>query len=132
RDNIQAVFEDIRLAIETEDASKYGSSVSTLMVPFPLSDTIFSHLCGISLLKKYIYHDKYFRRGMYVLKDNGLIQPKPPHNTLEFWEGVDGKNLAEIAEPTDHGRLIVKLRKKDIPPELLEDKENLKVDPSTL
>ena len=66
---------------------------------------------------------------MYVLKDLGFIHPKSPHKSLEFYEELDKKNLVEFAEPTDLGRSTVQLHKNEIPPELLKDKENLKVDP---
>jgi predicted nucleotide-binding protein with TIR-like domain len=120
RINIQKWFADLPIEVTRQ----------TLMIA--LSKENFCHLCGITLLKEYLYHDEYFRREMYVLKDNGLIQPKPPHNTLEFYPALDHTNLAKVAEPTETGRSIVKLRKKDIPPELLKDKGNLKVDPSAL
>jgi hypothetical protein len=89
----------------------------------------FRHLCGLALLKEYIYHDEYFRREMYVLKDLDYIQPKPPHKTLEFYEELNGKNLVDLAEPTDLGWFTVQQRNPEIPQELLEDKENFRADP---
>jgi hypothetical protein len=89
----------------------------------------FGHLCGIALLKKYEYHDEYFRREMYVLKDLGYIQPRLPHKTLEFYEVIDKKNLVDLAEPTDDpGWVTVQQRSHEIPPELLVDKDNFKAD----
>jgi hypothetical protein len=90
----------------------------------------FGRLCGIALLKKYEYHHEYFQREMYVLKDLGYIQPKPPHQTLEFYEAIDKKNLVDLTEPTDDpGWVTVQQRSYEIPPELLVDKDNFKVDP---
>ena len=97
-----------------------------------MSADIFHHLCGIAILKEYNYNHKFFEREMYWLKDSGFIQTKPPNTDREFYEGINGKNLAEMWQPTELGRSAVKLRKKEIPPDLLVDPGNVKIDPSTL
>ena len=97
-----------------------------------MSADIFHHLCGIAILKEYNYNHKFFEGEMYWLKDSGFIQTKPPNTDREFYEGINGKNLAEMWQPTELGRSAVKLRKKEIPPDLLVDPGNVKIDPSTL
>src|SRR4051794_6416906 len=96
-----------------------------------MSASIFTHLCGIALLWEYRYHDdEHNRREMYFLRDNGFIEPKG-RDFLSFDESVNQANLAEIAEPTPIGWLSVRLRKADIPGNMLGDKRNLRIDPST-
>jgi hypothetical protein len=101
------------------------------VVKYLMSASIFHHLCGIAILHKYIYRDEFFRREMYFLKDHGLIRPKS-FAFLEFNEELNGKNLVEVVEPTRIGWLYVKFRKEDIPEVMLEDKNNIKVDPFAL
>jgi hypothetical protein len=92
-------------------------------------------LCGVALLKEYKYAHMVglTQREWYHLKDHGYIQPRAPHTPreLEFNEQSDGRNFAEIAEPTEFGWSTIKVWKKDIPPHLLGDKDNLRIDPAT-
>ena len=93
-----------------------------------MSEGIFHHLCGIAILREYIYHHKFFEPEMYWLKDNGFIQTKPPNTDREFYEGIDGKNLAEMWEPTGRGWTYLKLHKEDtgeLYKRWLEDENNL-------
>ena len=116
--------------------SRAEARLAVLPVPSPMISMpapIFHHLCGIALLKEYIYHHMdLIQREMYFLKDNGFIKPRTPHTSLEFNGHLNGVNLAEIVEPTELGWRIVKRHKKDIPSGLLQHKENLKIDPSAL
>jgi hypothetical protein len=109
------------------------------IVKYLMSPSIFHHLCGIAIFNEYIYHHEFFQREMYFLRDHGLIQTRSFASVglyeqvfLEFYKELDGKNLVEFVEPTRIGWLYVKLRRGDIPEIMLEDKDNLKIDPSTL
>jgi hypothetical protein len=85
-----------------------------------LSKAIFKHLCGITCLKNYQYrHFDLFQREIYFLKDNGFIRLKPQHERVEFDAQFADKNLVEVAEPTEAGWSIIRLRKEDTPKELL-------------
>lgn len=53
-----------------------------------------------------------FRRWMYFLLDNGLIQPKTLDGWLDFDERIQDRNLAELAKPTPAGKLLMKLRRE--------------------
>jgi hypothetical protein len=104
------------------------------LVYYSMSASIFQHLCGITLLHKYNYNnDEPSRREMYFLRDHGFIKPKPPLEFLVF-ENLNGRNLVEVAEPTEIGRVCVKLRKSGIPPNMIDpiNQSNLRVDPSSL
>jgi hypothetical protein len=99
-----------------------------------MSASIFHHLCGIAILHRYNYNnDESSRREMYFLRDHGFIRPKPPLDFLVF-ENLHGRNLVEVAEPTEIGRLCVKLRKAEIPSNMLDasKRSNLRIDPSSL
>jgi hypothetical protein len=99
----------------------------------PMSAPIFRHLCGVALLKEYKYaHMSLTQREWYFLRDNGLIEPRPPHTfrDLEFDERRHGQNFAAIAQPTERGWAAIRRRRQDIPAELLEDPANLKLDPT--
>lgn len=102
------------------------------LIKYSMSASIFDHLCGITLLKEYKYRsNKSTEREMYFLRDNGFIKPKA-EAFLDFYDGLDGQNLVEKAVPTEIGWLCIKLRKNEIPSNMLEDKGNLRIDPSTL
>jgi hypothetical protein len=118
----------------SELVSRAEARLTALHLPLlSMSAPVFRHLGGIALLKEYIYHHMdLIQREMSFLKDNGFIKPRPPHNSLEFNMHLNGVNLAEIVEPTELGWRAIKLHKKDIPSDLLQDKENLKIDPSAL
>jgi hypothetical protein len=92
-----------------------------------LSDSVFRHLAGIYILKDYKYRQNYedkdgkdkdgepvvgdlFMRECYYLKHHGFIEPA----TLEFDTRIHKKNLAELASPSELGRLCLRLRNKDI------------------
>jgi hypothetical protein len=51
---------------------------------------------------------------------------------IEFDESLSGKNIADVAEATPIGRLCVKLRQSDIPPQMLDDRNNLRIEASEL
>jgi hypothetical protein len=104
------------------------------LVYYSMSASIFHHLCGIAILHRYNYNnDESSRREMYFLRDHGFIRPKPPLDFLVF-ENLHGRNLVEVAEPTEIGRLCVKLRKAEIPSNMLDasKRSNLRIDPSSL
>ena len=105
-------------------ASAQDERITQLLL-ISLSPSIFKHLCGIAMLKEYLYHHEYFHREMNFLKDNGFITHMPQSTSLEFWEGIDDKNLAEIAKPTQTGWLTLQLRREDIPDDLWNDKTNI-------
>jgi TIR domain len=108
-----------------------ASQIETLITYF-MSSSIFNHLCGIALLREYIYHhDPGNQREFYFLRDTGLIQPKPGIPFLDFGEGSPW-NVAAVAEPTPVGWMYVRLRRQDIPKNMLEDIKNLRLDPTSL
>jgi hypothetical protein len=97
-----------------------------------MSASIYHHLCGIAILKEYKYsNDDATQREMYFLRDNGFIRPKSDA-FLVFNNDLHGKNLVDKAEPTPIGWLCVRLRKEEIPSNMINDKGNLRVDPNTL
>jgi len=102
------------------------------LVKFSMSASIFHHLCGIAILRQYLYHDdEATRREMYFLRDNGFIKPKWSA-FVDFNAGLNGTNLVEVAEPTPAGWACVRLRKDEIPSNMLGDPGNLRTDPKTL
>jgi CAP12/Pycsar effector protein, TIR domain len=102
------------------------------LVKYAMSASIFRHLCGLTLLKEYKYfHNDGNRREFYFLRDAGYIKPRFD-GFIEFNEGLNGANVADIAEATPIGRLCVKLRQSEIPPQMLDDLGNLRVKPSEL
>ncbi len=95
------------------------------LVKYSLSASIFHHLCGIAILKEYKYsNDDSTRREMYFLRDNGFIKPRSG-GFLDFSQGLHGRNLVEVAEPTPIGINCIKLRKEEIPENMLAEKPNL-------
>jgi hypothetical protein len=102
------------------------------LVKYAMSASIFRHLCGVTLLKEYKYsHNDGNRREFYFLRDAGYIKPRFD-GFIEFDEGLNGRNIADAAEATPIGRLCVKLRQSEIPPQMLDDRNNLRVQPSEL
>lgn len=102
------------------------------LVKYAMSASIFRHLCGVTLLKEYKYsHDDGNRREFYFLRDAGYIKPRLD-GFIEFNEGLNGRNIADIAEATPIGRLCVKLRQSEIPQEMLDDPNNLRLEPGEL
>lgn len=102
------------------------------LVKYAMSASIFRHLCGLTLLKDYKYvHNDGNRREFYFLRDAGYIKPRFD-GFIEFNEGLNGRNIADIAEATPIGRLCVKLRQSEIPPQMLDDLNNLRVKPTEL
>lgn len=94
-----------------------------------LSTPIFEHLCGIACLKNYQYRDyDLFQREIYFHKDHGFIRLKPQHALVEFDAQFADKNLVEVAEPTEAGWSIIRLRKADIPKKFKEDETNINKD----
>jgi hypothetical protein len=95
------------------------------LVKYSLSASIFRHLCGIAILREYKYsNDDSTRREMYFLRDNGFIKPRSG-GFLDFNQSLHGRNLVEVAEPTPIGKNCIKLRKEEIPENMLADKPNL-------
>ncbi|HWF47317.1 MAG TPA: nucleotide-binding protein [Bryobacteraceae bacterium] len=102
------------------------------LVKYAMSASIFRHLCGVTLLKEYKYvHNDGNRRELYFLRDAGYIKPRFD-GFIEFNEGLNGGNIADVAEATPIGRLCVKLRQAEIPPQMLDDLNNLQVKPGEL
>jgi hypothetical protein len=102
------------------------------LVKYAMSASIFRHLCGVALLKEYKYfHNDGNSREFYFLRDAGYIKPRFD-GFIEFNDGLNGRNLADVAEATPIGRLCVKLRQSEIPPQMLDDRNNLRVKPSEL
>jgi len=101
------------------------------LVKFSMSASIFVHLCGITLLRTYNYADNEGnRREFYFLRDNGFIRPKAGVGWLEFNDRLDKKNVGDFAEPTPIGLTCVRLRRADIPLNMLADVANLKLNPN--
>jgi hypothetical protein len=123
--------QETKLLEQGEQLAQQQEIVNSL-VKYGISASIFHHLCGIALLKQYVYRDSDTnRREMYFLRDNGLIQPNTD-SFLDFNASLSNRNLAEIAELTPVGWCSIKLRKKDIPLNMLEDKCSLRIDPSAI
>jgi hypothetical protein len=102
------------------------------LVKYAMSASIFRHLAGITLLKDYKYfHNDGNRREFYFLRDAGYIKPRFD-GFIEFNESVNGRNIADVAEATPIGRLCVKFRQSEIPPQMLDDASNLRVKPDEL
>jgi hypothetical protein len=98
------------------------------LVKFSMSASIFTHLCGVAMLHKYNYIDNDGnRREFYFLRDNGFIRPRGGAGWLEFDKRLDARNVNEIAEPTPIGLTCVRLRKSEIPANILTDLGNLKL-----
>jgi hypothetical protein len=107
-------------------------SVINDLVKYSMSASIFDHLCGIALLREYKYVDgEANRREMYFLRDSGLIRPTG-QGFLDFNAGCNGMNLVDVAEPTPIGRYCIRIRRSEIPSNMLLDRANLRVDPATL
>ena len=86
----------------------------------------------IALLHEYMYHHNTGnQREFYFLRDTGMIRPKPGISFLDFGESAPW-NVAAVAEPTPNWSDVVKLRRLDIPSNMLQDISNLRVDPATL
>jgi hypothetical protein len=120
--------------VQVEEKVEEQQQLINQLVHYSMSASIFHHLCGIALLHRYTYNnDEPSRREMYFLRDHGFIRPKPPLDFLVF-ENLNGRNLVEVAEPTEIGWLCIKLRKEGIPSNMLEasSKSNLRIDPSSL
>lgn len=102
------------------------------LVKYSMSASIFHHLCGIAILGQYLYHDdESTRREMYFLRDNGFIKPKWSA-FVDFDSGLNGRNLADVAEPTPAGWACIRLRKDEIPSNMLENAINLRMDPAAI
>ncbi len=120
-----------KLAVQEVKLQEQQNFINEL-VKYSMSASIFDHLCGISLLKVYLYNDnEYFRREMYFLRDNGFIRPKGS-GFLDFSEKNNHSNLVDIAEPTPIGMTFVRLRKDQIPSQMLKDLENLRISPENI
>jgi hypothetical protein len=102
------------------------------LVKYSMSASIFHHLCGIAVLREYKYHhDEAMQREMYFLRDNGFIKPKSSA-FVDFSAGLDGANVADIAEPTPAGWACLRLRRGEIPTNMLGNPGNLRIDPRSL
>jgi len=113
------------------------SKINRVLVETSMSDSCFSHLAGIYLLKHYFYREddnvgQLFQRELYHLKHHGMIRPE----TQEFYPGLNGKDLVGLVQLTEAGENYIRLRKDDIPkvkPEWFspEERGNLKEDVAT-
>jgi Predicted nucleotide-binding protein containing TIR-like domain len=102
------------------------------LVRYAMSASIFHHLAGIVLLKEYRYHDSDVnRREFYFLRDAGYLRPKSA-GFIDFNTNLEGANIIDRAEPTPIGYLCVRLRKGDIPEEMVRDTGNLRVHPDDI
>lgn len=126
-------FRQLQAAVdEQQRALAEQQRIINEYVKYSLSASIFDHLCGIALLHEYTYHDgASSRREMYFMRDCGLLRPKGM-GFLDFDARLDGRNLVEIAEPTEIGWNCIRLRRGEIPGNMLSDRRNLRVDPATL
>jgi hypothetical protein len=65
------------------------------LVKYSVSASIFTHLCGITLLKYYGYEDNDTnRRELYFLRDNGFIMLTKGNGFVDFNRDIHGRNLA--------------------------------------
>jgi hypothetical protein len=117
---------------DTKEQVKTQQETINNLVRYSMSASIFRHLAGIALLKTYTYYNSDSdRREMYFLRDNGFIKPRGS-SFLDFDSSLHGRNLVDVAEPTPIGSDCVRLRIDEIPRQWLEDKNNIRIDPSTL
>jgi hypothetical protein len=121
----QVKEQEAKVRQQGEQLEKQQEIINQL-VTYSMSRSIFDHLCGITILKYYVYKDDdQSRREMYFLRDHGFIRPKPPLNFVVFEQlpGQDPKkNLAEFAEPTEIVWFYVDIRRSDIPANMLDPK----------
>jgi hypothetical protein len=83
-------------------------------------------------LNEYTYrHNDANSREFYFLRDAGYIKPRFG-GFVEFNKWLNDRNIAEVSEATPIGRLCVKLRQAEIPPEMLNDLKNLRLKPDEL
>lgn len=103
------------------------------LVRYSMSASVFRHLCGIALLRRYEYvHGDADRRELYFLRDAGYIRPRSG-DFVDFGPDLHKQNLADLAEPTPIGWTCIRLRRDEIPaPWADESRENLRYDPRTL
>ena len=112
-----------RLAARVDEQQKLIND----LVIYSMSASIFRHLCGIALLREYNYHHSASeQREYYYLRDNGFIRPRTG-GFLEF-DAKTPVNVSAIAEPTEAGWLIVRLRKGEIPTDWRNDDANFRSD----
>lgn len=124
----EAVEEHERRVSVQERQLEEQQEIINQLVKYSMSASIFHHLCGVSLLHRYIYHhDEPNRREFYFLRDGGFIRPRS-QAFVDFVAELDGGNLAEIVEPTPIGWLCLRLRRDEIPSDMIADRANLKVD----
>jgi hypothetical protein len=130
---LAAVVEDQREKVDEQTHQlRQQQEMINQLVKYSMSASIFHHLCGIAILREYKYHhDGTNQREMYFLRDNGFIRPKSI-GFLDFNLGLSGSNLIDIAEPTPAGWSCVRLRKDEIPSDMLKDPGNLRTDPRNL
>jgi predicted nucleotide-binding protein len=109
-----------------------GSQIETFVKYF-MSASIFHHLCGIALLSQYDYSPG-DHREYYFLRDTGLIEPRSGTGFLDFPDSGSSWNVAAVAKPTPIGWMCIKLRRQQIPSEMLDEKnrQNLRGDSVTL
>lgn len=122
--------QEIKLESQDKKLESQQELVNKL-VRYSMSASIFHHLCGIALLKRYTYHHGASdSREMYFLRDGGFIRPKIGA-FLDFNESIHENNLVDLAEPTEIGWFCIKLRKNEIPSIMVQDQGNLRIDPAT-
>jgi Predicted nucleotide-binding protein containing TIR-like domain len=116
--------QDVRL-------DQQGRTIEDL-VKYAMSASVFHHLAGIALLKEYRYHDNNAnRREFYFLRDAGYIKPRYG-GFIDFDANLEGANVVDRAEPTPIGYLALRLRKGDIPQDMLADSGNLRIQPGDI
>jgi hypothetical protein len=114
---------------QAQQLAEQQQAINTL-VAYAMSASIFRHLCGIALLKEYnLDFQEANKRELYFLRDHGFIQPRHG-GFVDFVSGTH--NVAQMAGPTPIGTAYVRLRKQEIPPEMLANLNNLRENTGTL
>lgn len=120
-DRLKGEVEEQRLKVtetsaktsETSEKLKQQQKIVNDLVIYSVAAQPYKALWDLAHLSEYKYDNTdNFRRWMYFLLDNGLIQPKTPNGWLDFNEQLQGRNLAELAKPTPAGDLLMALRRE--------------------
>jgi hypothetical protein len=128
----EAVEENERRVSDQQQQLGAQQEIINQLVKYSMSASVFHHLCGVSLLHRYFYrNNEPTQREFYFLRDSGFIRPTS-QGFVDFGAELDGANLPEIVEPTPIGWLCIRLRRDEIPSNMISDSANLKVDLATL
>jgi hypothetical protein len=116
-DALTAQGQELRTEFKEQEAQlEAQQEIINKLVIYSMSASIYHHLWYIAQSREYLYHNEPpFQRQMYFLSDNGFIQPTQA-SFLIFDQGLEGKNLTEVAKLTPIGDFLVQLRGE--PPEL--------------